>query len=296
MMFSAIDLVQPTTLDAATEALARPGAVALAGGTDLMNAVRLGHRTPVTVVDLTGLAELEEISDDPLSIGAGVSMRRFLAHDDLARRLPALADAATLLGGRQIQAAATFGGNICNASPAAETATPLLVLGAELRVVGPSGTRVVALPQLWSGPGTTVLSSGEIVVSFGLPDGLDGSRSAYRRIELRRSVDIALVNAAVWCDVDDGVVVSARVAIGAVSPVPLLVDDAGQALVGLEVADAAARTTRIEAAAAASQAASRPISDIRAGAEYRRAMVAEVVRRAASAALSRPLDPPSTSR
>ncbi len=286
MMFSSIELVQPTTLDAATEALGRPGAMALAGGTDLMNGVRLGHRSPVTIVDLTGLAELGEISDDPLTIGAGVTMRRFLGHDELARRLPALAEAATLLGGRQIQAAATFGGNVCNASPAAETATPLLVLGAELRVVGPSGGRAIPLPQLWTGPGTTDLAPGEIAVAFEFPSGFDGLHSAYRRIELRRSVDIALVNAAVWCEVDDGVVVAARVAIGAVSPVPLLVLDAGHALVGLEVADAAACASRIESAAAAAQAASRPISDIRAGADYRRAMVAEVVRRAAAAALS----------
>lgn len=281
-------LIRPTTVVAATEALLADGAVALAGGTDLMNAIRLGHRSPPTVVDLGGLAELRRlgVADDVLTIGAGVTMRQFLADPAAVAAAPAVADAAALLGGRQIQSSATFGGNLCNASPAAETAPALLVVGAIAHLAGPQGRRAIPLAELWAGPGRTTLVPGELLVALTVPCDPVATWSTYRRLELRRSVDIALVSAAAWVRVDDATIVDARVAIGAAAPTPRLVPATATALVGVPVGDDAAVVDAAGAVAAAASAASSPITDHRSTAAYRQAMVGEVASRAVRAAVS----------
>lgn len=281
-------VVRPTSLAEAVRALGEPGAMALAGGTDLVNGIRLGAVTPQVVVDISAVPELVILDDgDPVVIGAGVTVRALRTHPTLGARLPALADAAALLGGRQIQALATVGGNLCNASPAAELSTPLLALGATARLVGPSGTRRRPLSELWAGARRTTLAPGELLEAVELPGGGDGTASAYHRLELRRSVDIALVSASCWVAIDGGRTTDARLALGAVAPTALLVPEAAEALVGLdpsrpEAVEAALVETGRRAAAAA-----RPIDDTRASAAYRRAMTAQVVQRAARAALER---------
>jgi carbon-monoxide dehydrogenase medium subunit len=283
-----VELVRPATLPEALAALAGPGARPLAGGTDLMNGLRLGATDATTVVDVTGVPELRVLDDgDPVRIGAAVTVRELRMRPGLPARLPALADAAALLGGRQIQAAATVGGNLCNASPAAELATPLLVLGATAFVAGANGERQHALAELWAGPGRTVLAPGELLVRLDLPAGLDATASAYQRLELRRSVDIALVSASCWLQFEHDQVVAARVAVGAVAPTPLLVPEAGAELVGLSRRDETAVAAACARAGAAASAAARPIDDIRASAEYRRAMTDQVVRRAVRRAIAR---------
>jgi carbon-monoxide dehydrogenase medium subunit len=200
--------------------------------------------------------------------------------------LAALTDAAALFGGRQIRNVATVGGNLCSASPAAELATPLLVLDATAEVVGPGGARDVALADLWAGPRRTVLAPGEVLRAARLPAGVAGSASAYQRLELRRSVDIALVSVSARLDVADGEVVGARLAVGAAAPTPFRAEEAEALLVGLPVA-AGAGDPRVAAAAAAVAGAARPIDDVRASAAYRRAMLEVVAVRAVAAALAR---------
>jgi len=270
-------LVRPVTVAEAVAGMAADGAVALAGGTDLMNGMRLGHVDPPIVVDLGGVAELRRlaIAGGVLTIGAAVTMRQLLADAAAVAAAPAVADAARLLGGRQIQSSATFGGNVCNASPAAETATPLLAVGATAHVSGGAGPRSIPIAELWTGPGRTSLAPGELLVALTIPVE-PGTASAYRRLELRRSVDIALVSASAWVRIADGVVADARVAIGAAAPTPRLVPEATAALVGA----AAGAADAIDRAAGAAAAASTPITDHRATADYRTAMVAEVARRA----------------
>lgn len=281
--------VRASTLDEAMALLAaEPGAQPLAGGTDLMNELRLGVARPPLVVDLDGLEELRRIEEreDEVVLGAGVTMRALRRHPAIAR-LGALADAARLLGGLQVQAAATLGGNLCTASPAAETATPLLVHDATAVVRGPDGDREVPLDAFWTGPRRTVLGPGELVTGVRLAA---GGRSAYRRLQLRRSVDIAVVSCSARLEMTDRVVTGARVAVGAVAPTPLLVPGADEPLLGLHLAGpgtAPAPTTArgVVEAARRCAAVARPIDDVRASARYRLGVLEEVARRTLLAVL-----------
>lgn len=279
----------PATVKDAIAALGSvPGARPLAGGTDLMNALRMEPDRPPLVVDLTGVAGLRAIAEDgdAVLLGAGATMRAILV-SPAASGLPALADAARLLGGRQIQAVATVGGNLCTASPAAETATPLLVHDAHVVVAGEDGERTLPLAELWDGPRSTVLGPAELLRAV---RATTGGRSAYRRMQLRRSVDIALVSCAARLTDDGGAVTDARVAVGAVAPTPRLVPAAAAALVGAPVPEPGRALPRATAAAVAEAAracvaAAAPIDDVRASARYRLAVLEVVARRALLAAL-----------
>lgn len=265
---------------------ANPAARLIAGGTDLMVQMRLGHRSPELVVDTGDLEELHRLeAGDPALIGAATTLREFLGHHALPARYPALAQAANLLGSRQIQAVATFGGNVCNASPAAESTTPLLVYDAQALIAGPEGRRELPLGELFAGPGQTVLGPGELLVALRLRDGGGDQRSAYRRMELRRSVDIAIVSASAWLKVEDGRIAAARVAIGAVNPVAIRVPAAEAALAGVELDDASAAQAAVTQAAVSCREASRPIDDTRASARYRAAMVEVIAQRAMTEAI-----------
>ncbi len=269
----------------------RPGGFVLAGGTDLMVQMRLGLRRPAIVADVSDVARMHRLELGPHpTLGATTTIRSLVATADLRSRFPALAQAGALLGGRQIQAMATIGGNICNASPAAETATPLLVYDAEAVIAGTTGERSLPLTDFWLGPGRTSLAPGEILVEVHLAGEAFGSHSAYRRLELRRSVDIAIVSASAALDVQDGMIVGARVAVGAVAPTPRRVPSAEQALVGAEVTAADGRVSeallrRICEAAAECRGAAQPIDDVRASARYRAAMVEVIARRSILASL-----------
>ena len=289
--------LRPASLADAVAGLDVDGSVQLlAGGTDLVNEIRLRLLYPDVVVDTADLAELHALDTEAAAgtvrIGAGVTMSALLTAP-WHGRLAALTDAADLLGGRQIQAVATLGGNVCHASPAAETATPLLVHDAVLRIVGPDGDRDLPVSGLWTGPRRTALARGELLVEIRIPAAAAGWASAYRRLELRKSVDIALVSASAALDVGpDGAIRAARVAIGAAGPVPFLVPAAEAALAGVAVrldgsGPAAYFAAAVEAAADAAAAASRPIDDVRSTAAYRRAMVRVVARRALVAAAVR---------
>lgn len=276
----------PRSIDETVQLLTeRPKAHLLAGGTDLLNDLRHGVIEPGDVVDLAHVAELGGFDEeqDGIRIGAAVTMRELLAAP-LDGRLRALREAADLLGGRQIQAAATVGGNLCQGSPAAEVATALLVHGAVVEVAGPKGRRSLPVEGLFAGPRRTTLAPEEVLVAFRVRAPEASWSSAYRRIDLRRSVDIAIVSASVALDIDGGVVRAARVAVGAARPVPFLVPEAVDALVGVAVADEGELAAAAARAAESAQATSAPITDVRAGAEYRLAMVGVVVERAAAAA------------
>lgn len=285
-----VDYARPaTTAEAIDDLQSSPDARLIAGGTDLMVQMRLGHRQPPLVVDTAGLEELHQLDSGTAPVlGSAVTLRTLLKEPSLVGRYPALARSANLLGGRQIQAVATFGGNICNASPAAETATPLLAYGAEVEIAGPDGVRVIPLADFFKGPGKTVLGRGELLVSLRLPATPEHRRSAYQRLELRRSVDIAVVSASACLDIVDSRIVDARVVIGAVNAVPTIVPAAAAALEGVSVenADSADLRSAIRDAAAACRAASRPIDDTRASAKYRTAMIQVIADRVLTEALT----------
>ena len=259
----------PESVDAAVAELAAAGSGArvLAGGTDLLVQLRAGMVEPEVVVDIKGIDETRTITreGDGFRVGAAVAGAELTEHPDLKRVWPGVAEAMDLIGSTQIQGRASLGGNLCNASPAADSVPALIAAGAVCKVAGPKGTREVAVEDICTGPGKTSLGAGEFVVSFFLPPRPARAGDAYLRFIPRTEMDIAVVGAGVNLTLDEsGSCTTARIALGAVAPKALLVADAGAALVGTTVDDAA-----IEKMAEAARAACHPIDDKRGTVAYR---------------------------
>ena len=274
-----------TTVDDAVAAVAA-GALPIAGGTDLVVGARAGKSTmPESVVAIHRVAELrgvEPLADGGLRLGALASHAEIAASDDVRTRFTALSDASAIVGSHATRAQGTVGGNLMNASPAMETGGPLVVLAATATLRSPSGTRSVAIEDLWAGPGKTTAAADELLIGVEVPAPAAGTGSAYLRLEYRRQMEIAVVGASAAVTVADGVVTEARVAMTALSATIRRVPEAEAALVGSDGGSAA-----IESAGAAVAAAATPISDVRGSADYRRAMAAVIARRAIDQALSR---------
>jgi carbon-monoxide dehydrogenase medium subunit len=271
------EYVVPQSVGEAVEALSEsPEARVIAGGTDLMVGMREGHVRPTRLVDITRIQELIGIStqNGSLRIGAATKIDEILHHPTVRSEYPALVDAGQLLGGWQIQNMATLAGNLCNASPAAEMSGPLLVLDAEVEVMGPSGERRIPLGEFWTGPGKTVLEPAEILTTIVIPGKVSGRLSAYQRVDIRHSVDIALVSSAVGVELSEGKVQLARIALGAVAPTVIRVTAAEAYLQGRTLSEEV--LDKVENLA---EAAAVPISDVRASAEYRSAMAGVLARR-----------------
>jgi CO/xanthine dehydrogenase FAD-binding subunit len=250
----------------ASDLLRRDDAVALAGGTDLMVAVRHRAVRPALVVDLksvTDMADGIEVEGDRLRIGGRVVMSRLTRNEDVKRHFPALAQAAAVVGSVQIRNRATLAGNLCNASPAADTAPALLAYGANVIASGPDATRSIPVEEFFTGPGTTVLRRGEIVTAVELPIPPGALGSAFARVTRRRGVDLASVSLACTLDASG----RARFGFGAVGPTPLLAESTFD---DLATDDGWSRLLAVTS----------PITDVRAGAEYRRAMLHVHSRRA----------------
>jgi carbon-monoxide dehydrogenase medium subunit len=212
---------------------------------------------------------------DAVEIGALVSLTTLTRSPVIRQWFPALAVAAAAIGCWQVRNLATLGGNLCNASPSADTAPPLLVYGTTAVLSDGMGRRELPLEEFLVGPGKTALVRGEVLVALRMAKPAPGLRTAYVRRAIRRSMDIPLVNVAVGVRLADGRVTEARIVLGAVAPVPFRATEAEKVLVG-RPPDAEA----FAEAALAAAAAARPITDVRTSAEYRSAMVEVFVRRA----------------
>jgi carbon-monoxide dehydrogenase medium subunit len=277
----------PDTVDGAVALLAgaRGEARALAGGTDLLVQLRAEMVAPDLVVDLKRIPELQSIAteDGGFRIGAAVSGAELGEHPKVKKLWPGVVEAIELIGSTQIQGRASLGGNLCNASPAADSVPAMIAAGAVARVTGPGGTREVPVEEIAIGPGKTSLAKGEIVVSVLLPARPARSGDAYLRFIPRTEMDIAVVGVGVSLTLDEsGVCSAARVALGAVAARALLVPEAAAALVGTKL-DAAA----LERLAAAASGACRPIDDKRGTKEYRIKVAGVLARRAALIAAER---------
>ncbi len=262
----------------------------LAGGTDLIVALREHRIEADLVIDIKGIPEVDELTfdaHDGLRLGAAVPCHRIYRHAEVVRRYPGLVDAASLIGGIQIQGRASLGGNLCNASPAADSIPALIVHGAICDIALPQTRRRVPVEEFCTAPGKTVLGRGEFLASLHLPPPPPGFGAAYLRFIPRNEMDIAVVGvgAAVQLDASRRIV-SARIALGAVAPTPLLVSEAGDALIGAEASEAA-----FAHAAQIAQAAARPISDMRGTADFRRHLVGVLTRRALVQAVARASQP-----
>jgi len=277
----------PTSLDAAVDILASTAGECsiLAGGTDLLVRMRSDMAEPDTVLDIKRIDSLRTITEEDggWRIGAAVSGAEMAEHAELVAAWPGVVEAVNLIGSTQIQGRCTMAGNLCNASPAADSVPALVAAGAIARIAGPDGIRDVAVEEVPTGPGKTSLKRGELVASIILSARPPRSGDAYLRFIPRTEMDIAVVGCGVSLTLDDaGTCTRARVALGAVAPTVLLVEDAADCLIGTPVDDAA-----LDALANACSKAAKPIDDKRGTAEYRVHMAGVLARRAAVIARKR---------
>ncbi len=277
----------PSTLDEAVKAMLAANGTGriLAGGTDLLVQMRSGMQKPGVIVDIKKIDEMMTITDlggGSFRIGAAVSGAVIGEHKALKKAWPGVVEAINLIGSKQVQGRASAGGNLCNASPAADSGPALVAAGAMLTIQGPTGRREIPVEKLHAGPGRTNLQPGEILVSFTLPARPKGSSDAYLRLIPRTEMDIAVVGVGVNLTIAGGKCTAARVGLGAVAPTVLLVEDAGKALVGSSLDEAA-----LEKAAAACRAACKPINDKRGTIEYRTKIAGVLLKRSAAIAIER---------
>jgi carbon-monoxide dehydrogenase medium subunit len=278
---------RPTTLQAASQLLAKEkgSAYVLAGGTDLLVRLRTGFIEPDLIVDIKRIASTRQIAKTAtgFKIGAAVTGAELGENAALKKAWPGVVEAANLIGSKQVQGRATMTGNLCNASPAADSVPALVAAGAKVAIVGPKGKRTIPVEQVPVGPGKTSLKKGEIIESVLLPARPPKSGDAYLRFIPRTEMDIAVVGAGVCLTLDaGGTCTAARLSLGAVAARPLLVAPGAAALVGSKVDKAA-----LEKLAAAASAACKPIDDKRGTIEYRIKVAGVLARRAAEIALER---------
>lgn len=238
----------------------------LAGGTDLLVNMKKRIAEPKRLISIKKIAELDGIVETPEGgrIGAATRLRSIERSQIIRDRFPVLYEAVRLMGSIQIRNMATIGGNICNASPAADSATALLVLDAKADIIGREGGRSVPLSEFFLGPGRTVLKPYELLTSLSIPRPPENSGASFLKIG-RTSMDIATINAATFLKLKEGVAEDCRIALGSVAPIPLRVSRAEDYLRGREInVDVIGEAARIVSEDI------KPITDIRATAEYRR--------------------------
>ncbi len=277
----------PESLDAAVALLSKESGTArvLAGGTDLIVQMRANMVEPDLVVDIKKIDEMRTISDQNggFRVGAAVTGAELNEHAAFKAAWPGVCEATDLIGSTQIQSRATIGGNLCNASPAADSVPAMIAARAVLTIAGPDGKRELPIEDLNIAPGKSSLAKGEIVVSFSFPARPKSASDAYLRLTPRTEMDIAVVGVGINLELDaDGTCIAARVGLGAVAIKALLVDEAAQTLIGTKVDEAA-----LQKLAAATSAAAKPIDDKRGTKEYRIKIAGVLARRAAGIALER---------
>jgi CO/xanthine dehydrogenase FAD-binding subunit len=276
--------VSAATLEEALSALAG-GARPVAGGTDLVVGARQGKAPlPESIVAIHRLDELRgsNASKGRLQLGALVTHAEIAADPVVLERLTALADASAIVGSHATRVQGTVGGNLMNASPAMEIGGPLIVFGARVTLRSEAGERRLPVAELVTGPGTTLAAADELLTEVEIPLPPEGTGSCYARLEYRRQMEIAVVGATASVTLADAKVDRAGVAITALAPTIRLVPEAADALVGSDGGREA-----VHDAARAAAAAAEPISDVRASADYRRAMAEVVARRVLTTAVAR---------
>ncbi len=278
------DYVAPTSLAEAVQAFGQAGgrARALAGGTDIIDQIRIGRRTPELLIDTKRVPEMMVLEDDGaggLRIGAGVPLSRVRDHASVRAAYPALATAAGLVGAIQIQNRATLGGNVGNAAPSGDTIPPLMVLDATVVIAGPRGTREEPVANVFAGPGQLTIQPDECLVEFRVPAPRANTSSYYVRFIPRAEMDIAVVGVGVSMMLNGGgQVEDVSIALASVAPTPVAATAAQDVLRGQTLTRELAR----EAGERAEEATS-PISDVRGSADYRRELTKVLTRRAVAA-------------
>ena len=282
-----IDYEAPQTLDDAVALFKRYGASAraLAGGTDLLVQMRGGRRSPDVVIDVKKIPALSAIDWDPvkgLTLGAAVPCYKIYGDERVSKYYPGLTDVVEMIGGTPIQGRASVGGNLCNASPSADSIPALIAYGAICHIVGPFGVRHLPVEEFCLAPGKNALGPNEFLASLHLPPPAPHSGARYLRFIPRNEMDIAVVGAGVSVTLAGDRFQSARIALAAVAPTPLFVVEAGEALAGETVSDESIRM-----AAEMAKAAAQPIDDMRGTMAYRKHLAEVMTRRALEDAVKR---------
>ena len=281
-----VNYTAPTTVADAVKALAGAGqARVLSGGTDLLVQLKSGRLKPDLIVDtkrIPGMIGIREEAD-AFVIGAATPGVMISADERLERAFPGIVEGVDLIGSQQIQGRASIAGNLCNASPAADSVPPVIAARAIAVVAGPGGRREVPVEQIVTGPGQTSLAKGEFVTEFRIPKPKLRQADAYLRFIPRTEMDIAVVGCAVNVTLDaDHTCTDARVVLGAVAPTQVIVAGGAEALVGHKLNPET--LARLDSAA---QAACKPINDKRGTIEYRTKVAGVLARRAATLAFER---------
>ncbi|RUW63325.1 xanthine dehydrogenase family protein subunit M [Mesorhizobium sp. M7A.F.Ca.US.008.03.1.1] len=279
--------IRPLSIEDAVGQLAGSAGTAaiLAGGSDLLVRMKGGFAEPELIVDIKAIDGLSEIREtaEGFSIGAAVPCAVLGENTALKKAWPGVVEAAKLIGSKQVQGRCTIVGNLCNASPAADSVPALVAAGAKAVVVGPGGRRTVPVQSVPTAPGKTSLAKGEIIEAILLDKRAPRSGDAYLRFIPRTEMDIAVVSAGVNLTLDEhGVVKSARVALGAVAATVLLVEEAAEVLIGSKLDEAT-----LERLAKVCAGACRPIDDKRGTIEFRRKVAGVLAKRAATTAYAR---------
>jgi len=266
-------------------AKAKGSAFVLAGGSDLLVRLKGGMIEPELLVDVKRIPSMQTVTKSAAGfrIGAAVPCAALGENVALKKAWPGVVEAANLIGSDQIQSRCTIVGNLCNASPAADSVPAMVAAGAKAAIVGPKGRRTVAVEDVVTGPGKTSLKKGEVIEAITLAKPAPKSGDAYLRFTPRTEMDIAVVSAGICLTLGaKGVIKKARVALGAVGPTVLLVPAAAKAIVGTKLDDAA-----LAKLAAACEAACKPIDDKRGTIEFRTEVAGVLARRAALIAYQR---------
>jgi carbon-monoxide dehydrogenase medium subunit len=281
-----LEYTAPATVEEAVRALAAaPTAKILSGGTDLLVQLRSGRAKPGLIVDIKkipGISGIRE-QDGGFVVGASTPGAVLGEHEALRQAWPGVVEAAKLIGSTQVQGRASLAGNLCNASPAADSVPALIAARATCVIAGLNGRREVAVDSVCTGPGRTSLGPGEFIVEFHLPKRPPRSADAYLRFIPRTEMDIAVVGVGVDVTLDEaGICTDVRVVLGAVAPTAVVVEDAADVLIGRTL-DATALDGLDEAA----QRACKPIDDKRGTIEYRTKVAGVMARRTATIAYER---------
>ena len=274
----------PKTLAEAVELMdTLDNAKPVIGGTDLVPLLREAACRPSHLVDLNNVAELNYVREEDgfICIGATTTHSQ-VAASELMRKAPAVVDAVSRIGSPQIRNRGSVAGNLCNASPAADSAPPLLVYDAEVEIVSGDETAIIPLPELFAGPKINSLEPNELVTEIRFPVPPESSSSSFKRMARRKAFTLSMVSAAAYVEMEGGVCTEARVAFGSVAETPIRAPGVEELLAGKELDS----QTISDAEEAAKQGVA-PITDVRGTAEYRKAMCGVLLRRALNTAVGR---------
>ncbi len=278
-MLSEFELLMPQTLPETLEMLANgaPEVMPLAGGTNMIVDIRGGRKCPKTLLNLSGLSELRGICEDNgyVVIGGGATLAEILDSEIIAARIPVLQEAAKIFANPLVRNRATIGGNLCDASPAADTAPPLLVLNAEVELASKDGTRRLPLAEFFTGVRQTKRQPHELLTAIYVPVMAGNSAGGFRKLALRKADAISVVNAAVLVEYNGGdACKDVRIAMGAVAPTPIRATAAEDALRGKKLTPELV----VDAVSLVCDATC-CIDDVRGAAAYRQRVVGVLVRR-----------------